>query len=261
MLRPDRQSAILKSLNDRALDGGGVCRIADLAASLGVSGETVRRDIKLMAGEGLVRKVHGGVGLSDQAREPAFRQRLRDNSQAKKTIAEYAAREVHDGDSIMLDTGSTTAYVAEALIGHRELTVITNSVDIANTLATRNGNRVFMAGGELRADDGAVLGGGAVAFIGQFRAHMAFLSVGAIDAEDGLMDYHMSEAEFSRSVIARAERTIIVADRSKFGLRALVRIAGFDAIDTLITDSEPSPAFARQLQRDDVRVIVAARQA
>ena len=258
MLRPDRQSAILKSLHDRGLHGGGVCRIAELAATLGVSGETVRRDIKLMAREGLVRKVHGAVGLPDQAREPAFRQRLRENAQAKKAIAEYAAREVHDGDSIMLDTGSTTTYVAEALHSHRDLTVITNSIHIANTLATRNGNRLFMAGGELRADDGAVLGGGAVSFIGQFRAHMAFLSVGAIDIEDGLMDYHMSEAEYSRMVIERAERTIVVADRSKLGLRALVRIAGFDAIDTLITDSEPFPAFARQLQRDEVRVIVAA---
>ncbi len=258
MLRPDRQSAILKSLNDRARDGGGVCRIADLSLSLGVSGETVRRDIKLMAREGLVRKVHGGVALLDRAREPAFRQRLRENSQAKKAIAEYAAREVHDGDSIMLDTGSTTAYVAEALLGHRDLTVMTNSVDIANTLATRNGNRVFMAGGELRADDGAVLGAGAVAFIGQFRAHIAFLSVGAIDIEDGLMDYHMSEAEFSRAVIERAERTIVVADRSKLGVRALVRIAGFDAMDMLITDAEPSPPFAEALASADVAVAIAA---
>lgn len=260
MLRPDRQSAILKSLNDRALDGSGVCRVADLAATLGVSGETVRRDIKLMAREGLVRKIHGGVGLPDQAREPAFRQRLRENAQAKKAIADYAAREVHDGDTIMLDTGSTTAYVAEALLGHRDLTVMTNSVDIANTLATANGNRVFMAGGELRADDGAALGGGAVAFIGQFRAQTAFLSVGAIDMEDGLMDYHMSEAEFSRAVIARAERTIIVADHTKLGMRALVRIAGFDAIDTLITDREPAPAFAKRLQREEVRVVVAAKK-
>lgn len=261
MLRPDRQSAILKTLNHRALDGGGVCRVTDLAVLLGVSGETVRRDIKLMASEGLVRKVHGGVALLDQAGEPAFRQRLRENAQAKKAIAEYAASEVHDGDSIMLDTGSTTAYVAEALLVHRDLTVITNSVDIANTLAMRNGNRVFMAGGELRADDGAVLGGGAVAFIGQFRAHIAFLSVGAIDIEDGLMDYYMSEAEFSRMVIERAERTIVVADRSKLGLRALVRIAGFDAIDTLVTDSEPYPAFAKKLQHDEVTVIVATKKA
>ena len=258
MLRPDRQSAILKSLNERALVGGGVCRVADLALALGVSGETVRRDIKLMAREGLVRKVHGGVALLDAMREPAFRQRLHENAQAKKAIADCAAREVHDGDSIMLDSGSTTSYVAEALLGHRDLTVMTNSVDIANTLATRHGNRVFMAGGELRADDGAVLGGGAVAFIEQFRAHIAFLSVGAIDIEDGLMDYHLSEAEFSRAVIERAERTIVVADGSKLGLRALVRIAGLDAIDTLITDSEPAPAFARQLQRDEVKVVVAA---
>ena len=184
MLRPDRQSAILKAVAD-----AGSCRIVDLARSLGVSGETVRRDIKLMAHDGLVRKVHGGVGMPDPLHESGFRQRLRENPAAKRAIAVHAAREVANGDSVMLDTGSTTAYVAEALRDHRELMVMTNSIDIAHALATRNGNRVFMAGGELRGDDGAALGSGAVEFIGRFWARVAFLSIGAIDIEDGLMDY------------------------------------------------------------------------
>ncbi len=252
MLRPDRQSAILKAVTEK-----GSCRVAALAAALGVSGETIRRDVAEMARDGLVRKVHGGVGLPDPLRESGFRHRLRQNADAKRRIAQAAAREIRDGDAIMMDTGSTTAYVAEALRDHRNLTVMTNSVDIAHGLATRNGNRVFMAGGELRADDGAALGPGVAGFIGRFRAHVAVLSVGAIDIEDGAMDYHFSEAEYSRVVVERAERTIVVADRTKFGIRALVRIAGFDAIDTLITDAPPPPPFADRLAAHDVRVVVA----
>ncbi|MFQ5784487.1 MAG: DeoR/GlpR family DNA-binding transcription regulator [Alphaproteobacteria bacterium] len=249
MLKPARQAAILKAVTAR-----GSCGVAELAQALDVSGETIRRDIKAMAEDGLVRKVHGGVRRPDLLRESDFHQRLGENAEAKRAIARRAAREVRDGDSLMLDTGSTTAYVAQALRDHRDLMVATNSVDIARTLATRNGNRVYMAGGELRADDGAALGPAATTFIQQFRVRLAFLSIAAIDAEEGLMDYHLSEAEFSRVVMDRAERTIIVADRSKFGSRALVRVAGFTAVDLLITDAAPPEPFAELLREAGVGV-------
>lgn len=252
MLRSERQAAILRAVTEK-----GSCSVAELARALAVSGETIRRDIKAMAREGAVRKVHGGVRLPDPVRESAFDQRLRENAEAKRIIAARAAREVRDGDSIMLDTGSTTTYVAQALREHRDLLVATNSVDIARTLATRNGNRVYMAGGELRADDGAALGPSATTFIGQFRVRLAFLSIAAIDAGDGFMDFHLSEAEFSRVVIERAERTVIVADRSKFGRRALVRVAGLDAVDMLITDAEPPAPFPRLLAEAGVEVAIA----
>jgi DeoR family glycerol-3-phosphate regulon repressor len=251
VLRSARHSAILKAVTARES-----CSVVELARDLRVSGETIRRDIKLMARDGMVRRVHGGVRLPDAVRESDFHQRLIEHAEAKKAIARRAAKEVRNGDPIMLDTGSTTAYLAEALRDHRDLLVVTNSVDIARTLATRNGNRVYMAGGELRADDGAALGPAATAFVRQFRVRLAFLSIAAIDAEDGLMDYHLSEAEFSRVLMERAERTVVVADHSKFGRRALVRVAGFDAVDTLITDANPPAHFAELLRVAGLRVVV-----
>ena len=251
MLRESRQADILRAVTER-----GACTVVDLAAALDVSGETIRRDIKVMANEGLVRKVHGGVRLPGPNRESGFHQRLRRNAKAKEAIGARAALEVRNGDSLMLDTGSSTAFVAEALHDHRDLLVVTNSADIARTLATRNGNRVYMAGGELRADDGAALGTSAANFVGQFRVRLALLSIAAIDAEDGLMDYHLPEAEFSRVVMERAERTVVLADHSKFGARALVRVAGLKDIDTLITDRAPPAPFGRLLAEADVRVIV-----
>lgn len=251
----ERRQEILRLVAERQS-----CRVIDLARELSVSDETIRRDVKRMVGEGLVSKVHGGVLLADPLSEPEFHQRLVQHVEAKKRIAELAAQQVRNGDSIMLDTGSTTAFVARALRHHRNLLVVTNSVDIARTLATRNGNRVYMAGGELRAGDGAALGASAITFIEQFRVRLVLLSIGAIDLQDGMMDYNLDEAEFSRVAMQRADRTVIVADHSKFGRRALVTVAGLDAAQMLISDRPPPPAFLERLQRSEAIVLVANKQ-
>ena len=141
---------------------GGSSRIQPLAAQLGVSEETIRRNVKKLADDGRVRKVHGGVHLPDAEpgaeTEPSFAQRMDRNPEAKRRIAARVAAMVGNGDSLILDIGSTTAYIARALRRHRDLFVVTNSVAVAHLLAARNNNRVFMAGGELRAHDGGAFG-------------------------------------------------------------------------------------------------------
>lgn len=247
-----RQSAILDAVRAQ-----GSYSVRDLADRMAVSDETIRRALKTLSEHGLVRKVHGGVEMPDGEGEPPFERRMRDGAEAKRRIAARVAALIEDGDSLMLDTGSTTAYVAQALARHANLLVVTNSAEIARTLATRNGNRVFMAGGELRADDAAAFGPAALAFIGQFQVRTAILSIGAIHAEQGLMDYHLSEGEFSRAVMARAERTIVVADHSKFGRRGFVEVCAVDDIDVLVTDQPPPEPYARRLAAGGVEVVVA----
>ncbi|MGH6718531.1 MAG: DeoR/GlpR family DNA-binding transcription regulator [Alphaproteobacteria bacterium] len=251
-----RQAAILESVARL-----GSCSVSQLARQLSVSSETIRRDLKVLASSGRVIKSHGGVALPDILRESAFEQRLRENADAKKRIARRVAHEIGDGDSVMLDTGSTTAYVAYALRDHRDLTVVTNSIDIARALATRNGNRVFMAGGELRADDGAALGPSAAAFVEQFRVRTAILSIGAIDANDGPMNFDLAEAAFSRVVVGRADRTILAVDHSKFGRRATVKVVSWSAVDMLVTDAPPPDPFARQFAEAGVDVLIAEDEA
>jgi DeoR family transcriptional regulator, glycerol-3-phosphate regulon repressor len=252
--RQSRHRAILDAVSQ-----SGQARILDLASRLGVSDETIRRDLKDLEADGLVQKIHGAVIPPEPLGEPRFDRRMGQEAEAKKAIAKMAAAQVRDGDAILLDTGSTTAYVARALHGHRNLLVVTNSVDIARTLATRNGNRVYMAGGELRADDGAALGVSATAFVQQFRVRLCFLSIGAIDLEDGPMDFHLEEAEFSRVAMRRAERTIIVADRTKFGRRALVSVCPLSAVQALITDAPLRPPFQERLRRAEATILIADR--
>ena len=112
----------------------------------------MRRDVKPLTKDGSVLKMHGAVGLPSVVGEAPFERRMREQADAKRAIARLVAATIGDGESVMLDTGTTTSFLARELLNHRRLTVVTNSSDIARTLATVNGNKVYMAGGELRSD-------------------------------------------------------------------------------------------------------------
>ena len=244
-----RQAAILRSLEDQS-----VCRVAELAARLEVSGETIRRDVKALENRGLVAHLHGAVALRNLLREPAFQKRLDQNAEAKKIIARRAAGLINNGDSLMLDTGSTTSFVARALSDHQDLMVVTNCSEIARILSASGRNRVYLAGGEFRADDAAVFGASATAFVQQFRVRWAVLSIGAINLVDGFMDYHLIEAEFSRAVIGQANHIMVVADHSKFGNQASVKVCSLDAVDRVVTDAPPPPLFATAMREAGIAI-------
>lgn len=236
------------------LTGSGAARIADLARDLAVSEETIRRTLKKLEQLGTVSRVHGGVHLKDWGPEPNFALRLGLNPGPKRVIARRMAEIIKNGASLFLDVGSTTAYVADALRNHRDLLVVTNSLPVAQTLAGRGSNRVFMAGGELRAHDGGAFGAEALSFVRQFRVGHAVLSAAAIDAKTGFMLQDLREAEFSRTIINCADEAIIVADATKFNRSAPIRIADPKAIRRLVTDSPPEGALARMLREADVEV-------
>ncbi|WP_269930996.1 DeoR/GlpR family DNA-binding transcription regulator [Aminobacter sp. HY435] len=237
-----RHSEILRLLEDE-----GTITIADLADKLGVSLETVRRDVKPLTSDGSILKMHGAIGLPSVVGEAPFERRMRENADAKRAIARSVAATIRDGESVMLDTGTTTSYLARELLGHRRLTVVTNSSDIARTLATINGNKVYMAGGELRSDSGAAFGVSAIEFVSRFAVTHAVISAGAVDLANGVMDYNLEEAEFARVVLSRGQRAIVVTDHTKFGRQGLVQVCGFGGFGELFTDRQPSPELAQAL--------------
>jgi len=240
----------------RVLEHEGSVAISTLARKLEVSLETIRRDLKPLADSGSLVKMHGSVSLASMVGEAPFERRMRENSDAKRAIAAAVAATIRDGDSIMLDTGTTTSFLARELLGHRRLTVVTNSSDIARTLATLNDNKVYMAGGELRSDNGAAFGSTAIDFINRFSVTHAIISTGAVNAQ-GMMDYDLEEAEFARTVIQRGRRSLVVTDQSKFGREGLVRVCGFDVISELATDGEPPADIAEALVAAGGRLLLA----
>lgn len=240
---------------------GGNCRISYLAKSLGISDETVRRNIKTLEAKSLVKKVHGGVLMTsdlDQVEQP-FRSRMDKNAGVKQLLAITVANMIKDGDSLFLDIGSTTAYIAQALRNHHDLFIVTNSVTISNILSKRNNNRVFQAGGELRSHDGGAFGFDAIQFIRRFNVQYAILSVSAINAENGFMLHDIDEADLSREATKRAKTSIIIADSKKFNKLAPIHIEEETKIDLLITDKTPSHDIINMLKQREISIIYPSR--
>ncbi len=246
-----RQIAIIAHIRNQ-----GTATVAELAVGLEVSEETIRRDAKVLEIKGEVLKLHGSLALPHLAGEAPFERRLRENSEAKRAIAKWAVQFVEDGDSLMIDTGTTTSIFAQELRVKRNLTIVTNSSDIARTLATVNGNTVYMAGGELKGDNGAAFGPTAVAFFSKFRVKHAFISIGALHATDGPMDADLSESELAYMAICRADHRVILSDSSKFGKTALVKMCEFSEINRLITDATPDATLTSVLDAAGVTINV-----
>lgn len=234
----------------------GTYRISDLAHELQVSDETIRRNIRPLVNKGLVLKVHGGIMLPDRMDELPFQDRMREQSETKQRIAARAAQLINDGDSLMLDGGATTAHMALALAGHRDLQVVSNSTEIGRTLAARGNNRVYMAGGELRADDLATFGATALQFVQHFHVRHAMLSIAAVNGW-GFMNNHPGESEFARALMVQAERVVVIADHAKFGRDGFVKVCNLDEVDAVVTDAAPPASLAEQLADAEVEVLVA----
>jgi len=248
-----RQAEIIKAVRIQ-----GACSITDLAEQLGVSNETIRRNVKVLSANGLIEKVRGGVMMPNALSEPAFPVRMNEGKAAKQRIANHIAGKINDGDSLILDNGSTTAYIAHALTGHQNLFVVTNSVVIANILAIQPGNRVFMAGGELRNHDGGSFGPEALEFVKNFEVQCAIFSAAAIHPEKGFLVHHLCEAEFARAIIERSEKTMIAADSSKFGRKAPLRMCGPEMVDELVTDAAPLPELKAMLSSNNICLSIAS---
>jgi len=247
-----REEEILRELQ-RA---GGSCRVSYLAERLNVSKETIRRNVRTLEERDIVRKVHGGVHLNEEVSEPPFENRLSTQAEVKETLAQAVAETISDGNSVFLDIGSTTAYIALALRNHSNLFVVTNSAFVAHTLATRNNNRVFFAGGELRAHDGGAFGAEALDMIRRLNVQLAVFSVGAVNGELGFMLHDLEEANIARIASENAQVRIVVADSEKFNKRAPVSLDKMSAIDVFYTDSPPPGNIKAMLEKHEIETVV-----
>lgn len=253
MFATHRQNEILRLVRAQQ-----TCTVTELAETFAVSDETIRRDLKPLVAEGLLVKVHGGIMLPAQLDEPPFQRRMIEQRDGKRAIAASLAELIEDGDSLMLDGGTTCVHIAQALCSHSRLTVVTNSAEVARLLAPRNGNRVLMAGGELRPDDASAVGESALAFIRQFHVRYAIVSVTAIDSKGRFMDALPADAALAQAMFGQAEQRIVAADHAKLGHSALVHVCGPDGVNRLVTNGVPAVGLSKVLKAAGVDVICAA---
>ena len=242
---------------------GGSARNSNIADLLGVSEETIRRTTKALAKADLVRRVHGGAYLPESRAETGVFSRLGQRPDEKSLIGRAAAQLIPNGACIFLDVGSTTAFVAHALRKHENLFVVTNSLNAAQSLAKRRGNRVFLAGGELRDAEWGTFGPEALDYVRGFRFDFAVLSVDGIDQNKGFLLSVPSEAALARAVMSASARTIVVADHQKFAQSAPIVVCAGDAVDVVVTDKAPTPMQIQRAQewQDDIVTAHAEGQA
>jgi DeoR family transcriptional regulator, glycerol-3-phosphate regulon repressor len=238
---------------------GGAARNANLADLLGVSEETIRRTTKALAKAELVRRVHGGSYLPDAEAGAGVFSRLGIRSGEKSRIAKTAASLIPDGACVFLDVGSTSTFVAQSLTGRSNLTVVTNSLNVAQSLANSDGCRVFLAGGELRRAEWGAFGADTVRYLENFRFDVAILSVDAIDVEGGFLLAGQEEATVTRAVVGRTRRTIVVADHQKFDKHAPMVLCAPNAVDVVVTDQPLTETFAKQFQAWGIELVNASK--
>lgn len=248
-----RQSKLLELVRQR-----GTASVEDLALALEVTPQTVRRDVSSLSAEGLIARFHGGVSLPSSSIENIeYRQRRALHEEAKRRIARAVAAEVPDHCSLILNIGTTTEAIAQALLGHKGLRVITNNLHVAALLSDNPDCEVIVAGGVVRARDRGIIGEATVDFIAQFRVDIALIGISGIDANGTLRDYDFREVKVARTIIDHAHSVWLAADQSKFGRPAMVEVAHLDRIDALFTDAAPPAPFDALIEAAGVRLHIA----
>ncbi|MCU0868462.1 MAG: DeoR/GlpR family DNA-binding transcription regulator [Burkholderiales bacterium] len=253
--RPDKRSRHERILTE--VRTSAAIRISALARELGVSGETIRRDLAELGEAGLVSRTYGGATVRPFTAEPSVHERDRARVDERFRIGAAAAARVADGQIVMIDGGSTTFQVARHLAQRaRGLTVLTNSVGVAAVAGANPTFRVMLCPGVFHAQEGAVLGEDTAQWLVRFHAHVAIIGASGVTGE-GPVDAVPGAAVVKRVMIDRAAETLLVADHSKFGRASLETVCGWSGIGVLVTDRAPPPALADALARGGTGCVVA----
>jgi DeoR family transcriptional regulator of aga operon len=249
MRQPDRLSRIVEQISTNGSVGVG-----DLAEMLGVSAATVRRDLQLLEEQRLLARTHGGAVAHGVLYELPLRYRSARRQEDKARIAKAAAQRVADGSAIGMTGGTTTTEVARALSDRRQLTVVTNSLNIASELAVRPNLKLVVTGGVARAESYELVGPLAEAALASFNLDVVLVGVDGISVAAGLTTHHDVEAHTNRALIARARRVVVVTDSSKIGQVAFARICDLESVDEVISDTGADDEEVGRLREAGVEV-------
>ena len=253
MYQEERHAAIL----ERARNSGRV-DVGELAAEFAVTPETVRRDLTSLERHGVLRRVHGGaIPVERLGFEPGLSAREEAMAAEKTRIAKAALDELPAEGAVLLDSGTTTARLAEMLPADRELTVVTNAVPIAMMLSARPNVTVLTVGGRVRGHTLAMVDGWALRVLADTYVDVAFIGANGISVERGLTTPDVAEAAVKAAMIAAARRVVVLADRTKVGNDGFARFGGLDAVDTIVTDDGLDIHVAADLQAAGPRVVLA----
>lgn len=253
MTTSPRQLSLLATVQQR-----GSASVEELAQLLGVTLQTVRRDVQRLADDGLLSRFHGGVRTPGSTVENlGHLQRVALNAEGKARIARQVAAAIPQQCALILNIGTTTEAVARALLQHQGLRVITNNLNVASILCANPNAEVIVTGGVVRGRDQGIVGEAAVDFIRQFKVDIAVIGASGIEADGTLRDYDYREVKVAQTIMAHAREVWLVADHSKFNRPAMVELARLEQLGRLFTDARPPDPFPELLEKAAVQLTVA----
>ena len=230
--------------------------VSDLSKAFDVTEETIRRDLEKLEQEGYAKKTYGGAIINENAYiDQPFTVRKTSNVMKKQMIAEIVSTLIQDGDHIMLDSSSTSGYIAKQLKNKKNLTIITNSVEILYDLSDVTGWKVLSTGGMLKEGSLSLLGHQAEELISQFHVDIAIVSCKGVDLAKGVTDSNELEAYIKQRMLASANRKILAVDSSKLDKLSFIKVCDITNFDMLVTDAVPDQDWNSITDSLDVEII------
>ena len=233
----------------------GLVSVEELIARFRVTPQTIRKDLNRLCDERLLTRTHGGARLASSVENMSYEARRMLAREQKQSIGRAVAAIIPDNASLFVNIGTTTEAVAQALLQHRHLLVITNNINVASLMRPYPENKVIIASGEVRCSDGGIIGESAVDFIKQFKVDFAVIGASAIDADGALLDFDYREVKVSQAILSNARHVILVADSTKYERTAPVRIGHISQTHSFVTDHCPDAGFRHLLSSFDIRMV------
>lgn len=249
----ERQRRILAEIEQRQR-----IHVAQICQEFGVSEATARRDLEVLAEQGKVQRVHGGA-IAVHAAPPELPVNDRSNEQheEKQRIGAAAAALVRDGETVFISSGTTALEVARALRQRQNLTIITNSLPVINTLAGQPGITVITLGGMLRPTEQSFIGHIAEQSLAEVRADKVIFGIRSIHLDQGLTNEYLPETRTDRAILKIGREVIVVGDHTKMGRISTAFVAPITAVNTLVTDHDTPEEFVAALEERGITVVVA----
>ncbi|SDN06009.1 DeoR/GlpR family transcriptional regulator [Vreelandella arcis] len=247
-----RQDSIIELVRQH-----GYMSIEQLTDHFAVTPQTIRRDLNTLADEGRVRRVHGGVGIESSTVNTAYSTRKTLHLEEKERIARCLAEHIPNDASLFINIGTSNEVIAQALLDHQGLEIITNNLNVAAILQHKEDFTVIIAGGQVRSRDGGIIGEATIDFINQFKVDYGIIGISGIDEDGSLLEFDYQEVRVAKAIIANSRRVYLAADYSKFHRNPVVRQGNIAQLDALFTDRKPPEPIQRLLTQHDVALHLA----
>lgn len=251
--KPSKRQASILEMVER----DGFVATDSMVSEFDVTPQTIRRDLNELSEHGLLSRFHGGAGQVKSAENPPYIARLQTGVEAKRKIAAVTAALIPNGSSVFLSTGTTIETIAEALLGHQNLHILTNNLHVAQILRRNESFQILISCGEVRHHDGGVVGSASEDYISNFRMDIGIVGISGIDEEGTLLEYNPQEVKTARTILKNSQKTIMVADSHKFGRHAMNRVGHMRDVDVIVTDSALPPHFTRICENEQIEICIA----